>query len=301
MLAALRPLCILSLFVCGFSGFSGAVQPAAAQDLEAWNKPFEPFQVLGPIYYVGTVELGAYLITTPEGHVLIDGGLKESAPLIEQSIRLLGFKAQDIRVLLTTQAHYDHVASMAYFHRVSDARVDVMKGDAELLASGGKTDYLAQRWGPSSQFEPVKATRVLRDGDTVTLGGVTLTARATPGHTPGCTTWVTTVQDGGKSYKVVFPGSTSVNPGTRLVGQESYPGIARDFAHAFEVLASLKPDVFLAGHAGAFDLPTKRARMKAGATVNPFIDPDGYATYIAGKKADFERELAKQKAASATK
>jgi metallo-beta-lactamase class B len=285
--------CILPLFAVG------PAHSAAAQDRVAWNKPFEPFKVIGPIYYVGTIELGAYLIATPDGHLLIDGGLKESSPVIEQSIRQLGFKPQDIRVLLTTQAHYDHVASMAYFHRVSGARVEVMKGDAELLASGGKTDYLAARWGPSSQFEPVKATRVLKDGDTVTLGGITLTARATPGHTPGCTTWVATVQDGGKSYKVVFPGSTSINPGTRLVGQESYPGIARDFAHTFEVLGSLKPDVFLAGHAGAFGLAEKRDRMKAGAPVNPFIDPAGYATYIAGKKADFERELAKQKADAA--
>jgi metallo-beta-lactamase class B len=274
---------------------------AAAADNAGWNKPVEPLRVVGPVHFVGTNELGAFLVTTPEGYVLIDGGLPESAPLIEQSIRKLGLDPRRIRVLLITQAHFDHVGSLAHFKQLSGARVEVMDGDVSLLESGGRTDYLfgdaaGRADAASFRFEPAKVDRTLRDRDTVTLGGVTLTARKTPGHTPGSTTWLTTVEEGGRRYQVVFAASTSINPGTRLVDRPSYPGIAEDFAHAFEVLESLRPDVFLGGHTGFFDLEGKRARLGQGASGNPFVDPEMFRAHVASRKRAFEEYRAKERA-----
>jgi metallo-beta-lactamase class B len=275
---------------------------AAAADNAGWNKPVEPLRVVGPVHFVGTNELAAFLVTTPEGYVLIDGGLPESAPLIEQSIRKLGFDPRRIRVLLTTQAHFDHVGSLAHFQRTSGARVEVMDGDVSLVESGGRTDYLfgdsGGRPDPGFRFEPVKVDRTLHDRDTVSLGGVTLTARKTPGHTPGSTTWLTTVEEGGRRYQVVFAASTSINPGTRLLDRPSYPGIAEDFAHAFEVLESLRPDVFLGGHTTFFDLEGKRARLGQGGSVNPFVDPEMFRAHVASRKRAFEDYRAKERAAA---
>jgi metallo-beta-lactamase class B len=247
-----------------------AAVPAARQS--EWNQPFEPFKVAGPVYYVGTSELGAYLITTPQGHILIDGGLPESAPLIEESIRKLGFKVADVEVLLTTQAHFDHVGSMAALQKASGGRVMVMEGDAGLIEAGGKGDYL---FGDQQRFPRVKVDRVLKDGDTVTLGGITLTAVLTPGHTKGCTTWTTEIAEGGQRLKVLFAGSTGVNPGTVLPSMPTYPAIGADYDRAFRVQASLSPDIWLAAHASLFGLADKREKQKAGGA-NPFIDPDGW-------------------------
>ena len=282
-----------------WSSGTGAAAAAAAPDVSAWNRPAEPFRVVGPIHFVGTSELAAFLITTPAGHVLVDGGLPESAPLIEASIRALGFDPRDIRVLLTTQAHFDHVGSLAYFKRLSGGRVEVMDGDAAIVESGGSADYLFGAAGPRYRFDRVKVDRTLHDGDTVALGGVTLTARRTPGHTPGSTTWLTTVRDGARSYRVVFAGSTTVNAGTRLVAAPSYPGIAGDFAHSFEVLESVTPDVFLAAHTGFFDMEAKRARLGRPGSENPFVDPAGYRAHVAAKKRDFDDEIARQRAEGA--
>jgi metallo-beta-lactamase class B len=272
-------------------------QRAPSFDTSTWKQPTPPLHIAGPIHYVGTADLGVYLITTPEGHILLDGALAESAPQIEQSIRTLGFKVEDIKILLISQAHFDHVASLAHFKKKTGAQLLVMKGDEGILASGGKTDYLFANV-PSAQFAPVKADRVLDDGDTVTLGGVTLTARLTPGHTPGTTTWTTTVTEKGRPYRVVFAGSTSVNPGTRLVTNPSYPGIADDFRRAFAVQETLAPEIFLAAHASFFDLAGKR--VKAGKDgVTAWADGDGFRRLLAQKKADFEALVAREKSQGA--
>ena len=284
------PILVVAVLAGGLGG------AASAADVADWNKPVEPFRIVGPVHYVGTNELGAYLVATPAGHILIDGGIPASAPLIEASIRALGFDPKQIRVLLTTQAHFDHVGSLAHFQRLSGGRVEVMDGDVASVESGGATDYLFGSAGPRFRFDPVKVGRTLHDGDTVALGGVTLTARRTPGHTPGSTTWLTTVEDGGRKYRVVFAGSTSINPGTRLVGKPSYPGIAEDFAHSFEVLESLTPDVFLAAHTGFFAMEEKRARLGRPGTENPFVDLAGYRAHVAEKKRTFDEEIARQRA-----
>jgi metallo-beta-lactamase class B len=255
--------------------------------------PAEPMHVVGPIYFVGTKGLGVYLITTPSGHILIGGGMPGSASAIAASIRKLGYKPEDIKILLSNQAHFDHVGTMADLKKLSGASVEAMEGDVKLLASGGKIDYLFGA-DPRFYFPPACADRVLRDGDTVELGGVKLIARLTPGHTPGCATFITTVQEGGPSYQVVFPDGTSVNPGTRLVHNPSYPGILEDYRKTFAVLESLHADIYLVYHIDDSGWIAKRERA---ATEGPqaFVDVDGYRSFVADRKARFEQLVAEEK------
>lgn len=263
-------------------------------DTSRWNEYEKPFRLAGPIYYVGTAELAAFLIHTPQGHILIDGGMPSTAPIIEKSIRELGFKLDDIRILLTTQAHFDHVGSHAHFKKLSGARVEAMTGDDRLLRDGGKSDYLFAS-NTDYHFPRMAVDRVLKDGDIVTLGGERLTARHTPGHTPGSTTFEMDVNEGGQVYRVVFAASTTVNPGTRLLKDPSYPGILEDFRKTFTVLESLKPDIFLSGHASFFNLKDKRAKMDASKPAAAFVDREGYATLIARRKKEFEALVAKER------
>ena len=269
--------------------------PSPRLDTSTWNDHEAPFRLAGPIYYVGTRHLAAFLVASPQGHILIDGGMPSTAPIIEKSIRGLGFKPEDIRILLTTQAHFDHVGSHAHFKKLSGAMVQAMTGDETLLRDGGKSDYLfADR--PEAHFPPVTVDRVLKDGDIVTIGGVRITARHTPGHTPGSATYEMTVKDAGRDYRVVFAASTTVNPGTRLVKAPSYPGIMADFRRTFEVLQSLQPDIFLSGHSGFFNLQAKRAAMPKDNPAAAFVDPDGYRTLIAERRKAFESVVAKEQA-----
>ena len=264
-------------------------------DTSRWNDYEAPFRMAGPVYYVGTTELAAFLVQSPQGHILIDGGMPSTAPVIEKSIRELGFKPEDLRILLTTQAHFDHVGSHAHFKKLSGARVEAMKGDDALLRDGGKSDYL---FGTTTDyhFPRMAVDRVLNDGDIVTIGGIRLTARRTPGHTPGSATYVMDVREGSRDYRMVFAASTSVNPGTRLVKDPSYPGILEDFRTAFTVLESLKPDIFVSGHGRFFGLQAKRARMTNENPAQAFVDPDGYRVLIAAKKKDFEALVAQESA-----
>jgi metallo-beta-lactamase class B len=288
-----RRIVVAIAWLAAVSAIGGAATYGqTSQQRPEWNRPVAPFRIVANIHYVGTNELAAYLLTTPAGHILIDGGLPESAPLIEQSIRQLGFKVEDVKVLLTTQAHFDHVGSMGALAKASGGQVMVMDGDREIVEHGGKGDYL---FGDKATFPPTKVARVLHDGTPVTLGGTTLTAHATPGHTRGCTTWTTTAEEDGRQLAVVFPGSTTVNPGTRLVHDESYPGIKADYEKAFATLASLKADVFLGAHTGFFDLAGKRERLERGEKPNPFIDPAGYQAWVATTKANFDKFVAEER------
>ena len=262
-------------------------------DTSRWNDYEAPFRLAGPIHFVGTLHLAAFLIHTPQGHILMDGGMPSTAPVIEKSIKELGFKPEDIRLLLTTQAHFDHVGSHAHFKKLSGAMVQAMDGDAQLLRDGGKSDYLFGE-NPDYQFPRVAVDRVLKDGDVVTLGGVRLVARKTPGHTPGSATYEMDINEGGRIYKVVFAASTSVNPGTRFAKNPSYPGILEDYRKTFAVLASLRPDIWVSGHSGFFDLQAKRKKMSKDNPAAAFVDPAGYEKMIASKKKDFDDYLAKE-------
>jgi metallo-beta-lactamase class B len=281
-----------SLICCGCLAVTAGPGPAQ-DDPDGWRTPTPPMTIVGPIHYVGTYGLAVYLITTPAGHILIDGGTPVSGPDIVRSIEALGFKSADVKILLNTQAHFDHVGTLAHLKQVTGGRVIVMKGDEGVLASGGKTDYVFGS-RPEYHFPAVAADEVIGDGHVVTLGGVSLTARHTPGHTPGTTTWTMTVQDGGRSYRVAFAGSTFVNPGTRLVKNPSYPGIEADYRRSFALLETLPVDMYLAAHAQAFDFHAKRERAK---TEGPraFVDSVALRTAVVASKAAFEKLVAAER------
>lgn len=192
--------------------------------------------------------------------------------------------------MLISHAHVDHVGTLADLKRLTGATVAVMEPDVALLQSGGKDDYLFAI-KPDMHFEGIKADRVLKDGETVTLGGIQMTAHLTPGHTRGCTTWETTVDENGRKYNVVFADGTGINRGTRFVKDESYSGITNDYKRTFAVLESLRPDIFLSYHAEFFDLSSKLERMKK-VGFRAWIDPDGYKSQISSKKASFEKAVA---------
>jgi len=268
---------------------------SSAQVNPDWTEPFPPFRVAGNLYYVGSKDLATYLITTPKGHILINSDLETSVPLIRASVERLGFKFSDIKILLISHAHWDHDGGSAAIKGLTGATYMVMDADVSVVESGGKTDF---QYGnqPASLYPPAKVDRVLHDGDEVRLGGVTLVAHLTPGHTKGCTTWTMKVEEAGKIYDVVIVGSPNVNEGYKLVGNSLYPEIASDYERTFRVLKSLPVDIFLGAHGDYFDLLTKYARLKEGA-VTPFIDPAGYKRYITEREEAFRTELAKQKAA----
>jgi metallo-beta-lactamase class B len=278
-------LLILALFV--------SFAPRTSADADDWPKPAEPIHIAGPIYFVGTKGLSSWLITTPKGHILINTGLPGSGPMIETSIRKLGFKPQDIKILAASHAHLDHVGGFAYLKKISGAKMEIMEQDAPVLESGGQADF---HYGTRKDmaFPAVKVDRPLHDRDTIQLGNVTITALLTSGHTKGSATFTTTVTDNGKSYFVVFPDGTGINPGYRFVNKPSYPGMPDDYRRTFEVLASLKPDIWLAPHVEAFDFWGKRELVPTKG-IQAWVDPEGYKQFVAGKRADFEAEVAKQK------
>jgi metallo-beta-lactamase class B len=268
-----------------------------AQVNSDWTEPFPPFRIAGNLYYVGSKGLANYLITTPRGHILVNSDLESSVPLIRASVEKLGFKFSDIRILLISHAHWDHDGGSAAIKKITGAKYMVMNADVPVVESGGKADF---QYGnvPASLYPPTKVDRVLHDGEEVKLGGATLVAHLTPGHTKGCTTWTMKVKDAGKVYDVVIVGSPNVNPGYKLVDNSAYPKIESDYERTFRVLKSLPVDIFLGAHGSYFDMETKYARLQAGAAT-PFIDPAGYKAYVAEREQAFRTELATQKAATA--
>ncbi len=267
-------------------------QTLSAQDSPDWSEPMAPYRVIGNVYYVGSKGLAIYLVTTPAGHVLLNAGLETSAPLIKTNIETLGFKISDVKILLISHAHWDHCAGSAAILKLSGAKYMVMDGDVPVVEDGGKSDF---HYGdaPGSQFAPAKVDRVLHDGDEVKLGGETLVAHKTPGHTKGCTTWTWQVSDAGKLYNVVVVGSPNVNAGYKLVNNSKYPQIADDYQTTFRVLKSLPCDVFLGAHGDYYGMLSKLARVKEGGT-NVFIDPQGYQRYVAKTEQAFLTALKNQ-------
>ena len=256
----------------------------------AWNRPVEPFRIAGNIYYVGAADLSSYLITTPKGHILLDSGMLETVPQIKANIAKLGFRLRDVKVLINSHAHYDHAAGLAELKRATKAKLYISEADAELLARGGKADV---NYGDRFPFEAVTADRTFADGWELSLGGTTMTANVTPGHTKGCTSWTTTVEDGGKKLNAVFVCSVTA-PGYALVGNEGYPEIASDFENTFRRMKAMKVDIFLSSHASAFGMAEKLHRRAADPSANPFIDPKGYAEMLERTEAAFRKQLEDQ-------
>jgi metallo-beta-lactamase class B len=254
-----------------------------------WDEPFPPHRIADNLYYVGSKGLATYLITTSRGHILINSSFERTVPIIRGNVEKLGFKFADIKILLASHAHSDHVAGHAFIKELTGARVEVMEGDAKVIATGGKGQYLYDEG-----WKPCAVDRVLKDGDTVTLGEATLTARLTPGHTRGCTTWTMKAMDGGKSRNVVIIGSPNVNPGYQLVGNRDYPEIADDFAKTFRLLKSLLCDIFLGAHGSYYGMEEKFARLQKDPKTNPFVDPEGYRAYVKNREKAFREIRQKQ-------
>lgn len=273
----------------------GSWQDAELTNPESWTARTTPHHIIGNVHYVGTVDLASYLITTPDGHILIDTGLARNADAVLDGIRALGFDPADIRLLLTTQAHFDHVGAHAAIQTVSGAQVVAAAGDREVLEGGGKGDY---HFGPRYYFPPVTVDRVVHDGAVISLGGTSLTARLTPGHTKGTTTWTMAAREGnGRLRHVVFMGSTSVNQGVKLVDNREYPFIAADYQRSFRVLRNLPCEVFLAAHASAFGGPRKAEAARTGTGEAAFVDPDGCRAAVERSERAFTAELERQRAA----
>jgi len=240
--------------------------------------------------------LASYLITTPQGSILVNSSLEASVPLIRASIEKLGFKFSDVKILLISHAHYDHCAGSFQIKELTGAKYMVMDADVPEIENGGQGNFQYGRM-PNMQYKPVKVDRVLHDGDEVKLGGVVMVAHLTPGHTKGCTTWTMKVRDGGKTYDVVIVGSPNVNPGYKLVNNALYPQIASDYEKMFRVLKALPCDVFLGAHGNYYGMEAKYAKLAEGGA-NPFIDPQGYRAYVDERERTFRTELAKQTAAA---
>lgn len=271
---------------------SSVVVLPSAQNAD-WTRPFPAFRLIGNVYWVGTYDLSTYLITTPDGHILINTGLKETVPEIVKGVTALGFKVSDVKILTATHAHWDHVAGMAELKRLTNASMVVAEGDVDVLESGGKTDF---RWGsdPAQHYEPVRVDRRLKPGERIALGGVSLTAHHHPGHTKGATSFTFDVSESGRTFRVGIVNMGSINPGVTLKGMPGYPAIGADYARTFAAQRALQLDVFLSSHASQFRMHTK---YKPGDAYSPtrFVDPDGYRTAVEGLEKAYQAQLLKEK------
>jgi metallo-beta-lactamase class B len=262
-----------------------------------YSQPEEPFRLIGHIYYVGAKNIASYLVTTPQGHILIDTGTTEMTPVITANIEKLGFKVRDIKIMLSSHAHFDHIGGHAAMKKLTGARVMAIRQDAEALEAGKDLSPLGDEG-----WTPVKVDRVLKDGDTVTLGGATLRAVWAPGHTPGCTVWTTSVPDGGRSYSVAIFGCGGPNGGVKLVGNQRFPTLVDDTMATFRKLKMLKPDIYVSGHpqmlfAGKID------RMKAEERPHPLLDPQSqaWAKMLDEAEANFTKRVRAEHAQSASR
>ena len=265
-----------------------------AQFSGAYSQPVAPFRIVGNIYYVGALNIASYLIATPQGHILIDSGMTEMHDAITSGVARLGYAVSDIRILLASHAHFDHIEGHALMQRRTGAQVMAMTGDAEALESGHDTSALgAMGW------EPTPVARRLKDGDTVALGGTTLRAIHAPGHTQGATIWMTAVEDDGRRYTVAFFTTTTPNPGVPLFDNPRHRTVVEDTRNTFRKLAAEPvPDIVLVGHPQAMFARTME-RMRKGERPHPLLNgAEAWTRQLATAAADFERRVAQEQRAS---
>jgi metallo-beta-lactamase class B len=271
--------------------------PALAQlspESAAKNQPVPPFRIAGDLYYVGASDVASYLVVTPAGMILLDGGYAETAPQIERNIATLGFKLTDVKILLNGHAHPDHAGGLAQLKRDSGAAFYAMDKEVQPLEHEGQGTFYR---GDRKLYESIQVDRVLHDGDSVSLGGVALTAHRTAGHTPGCTSWSLRVMDGDTPRDALILCQLSLPGNPTLVGDPNYPEIPADFEKSFALLKTLPCEVFLSEHGSVFDLQGKRMRLREG--TDPFVDPEGCKRYLAEAEQAFRTELAaEQKSAT---
>lgn len=277
----IRTIAFLAISIC-----------ALAQPNSDFNKPFPAHRVIGNVYYVGTYDLACFLIATPAGNILINTGIDGSVPLIRSSIESLGFKFKDTKILLTTQAHYDHVAAMAEMKRLTGAKMLATDGDAPELEDGGKSDYLFT--DAKFMYAPVKVDGRIKDGQKISLGGTDLMVYLHPGHTRGSVSYGLTIAENGRNYRVLIANMGSINPGTVLIGNKKYPQVSDDYARTFREQKKLECDIFLSSHASQYQLHDK---WKPGQAYSPdtFVDPEGYKSAVNRAEAAYQEWLAKEK------
>jgi len=253
-----------------------------------WSKPYQPFRIAGNFYYVGTYDLACYLITTAQGNILINTGLAASTSLIKNNIEALGFKLKDIKILLTTQVHYDHVGAMAAIKKLTGAQMMVDEGDAAVLADGGNSDYFLG--GNGSLFQPVKADRLLHDHDTIQLGGMQLVMLHHPGHTKGSCSFLLTVKDDQRSYRVLIANMPTIIVDKKFDDVTTYPGMAEDYAYTFKAMKNISFDIWVASHASQFNLHDKH---KPGDAYNPsaFMDKESYIQQLNELQQQYDKKL----------
>jgi metallo-beta-lactamase class B len=291
----------IAVALVALMSLTAAVEAQTPKDLLAamlvkWNKPTEPFRMIGNVYYVGTEGLASYLITSPQGHVLVDTVMPDATSQIKANIEKLGFKVTDIKYLLNTHAHIDHTGGLAEMKAASGAQLVAGEADKPLLEGGY---YPGAREETALNFPPVKVDRTVREGDKVTIGDVTLIARETPGHSPGCTSWEFSVKDGDatRSALIFCSGTVALN---RLVPNPTYPGIVTDYRKTFARAKDMKVDVLLAPHPEMYRMAEKRAKLAEGGP-NPFVNPGEFNAYAATLEKAFDDALAKQTAAAQEK
>lgn len=285
----------LSLFHLSSSQAQEATFKQLPVSNQAYIKPFPPLRIVGNLYYVGTYDLAVYLITTPAGNILINTGVNDSTAPIRANIEALGFKFNDIKLLLATHGHWDHVAAMAEIKRITGARMLMHEDDADLLESGGSMDYRFPQ-GRGAVYEPVKVDQRLKEGDKVRLGNTELTVIHHPGHTKGATSFTFTTRDGNKDYRVLIVNMGSINPGVTVDGMPGFPGITEAYTKTLARQKQLTPEVWVSSHAGHFNLHQK---YKPGDAYDPnrFVDPDGYGAKIQFYEKLFNAALQKEREA----
>jgi len=275
----------VSLLLCNVYG---QAQKLKLPVQEIWVKDYQPFCIAGNLYYVGTYDLACYLITTPQGHILINTGLEDSAPMLKNHVEALGFKFTDIKILLTTHAHYDHTGAMAAIKKMTGAKLMVEENDAPVMADGGNSDFLYG--GKGALFEPVEVDKLLHDKDVVQLGDAQVTVLHSPGHTKGACSFLLTVKDEKRSYRVLIANMPSILSETRLSGMPTYPNVGKDYAYTLKELKNQKFDIWLASHASQFSLQDKH---KPGDAYNPeaFFDQKGYDAALNDLQKEYDRRL----------
>lgn len=267
---------------------------AAATFDDEWTRDFPPFRLIGNVYWVGSWDLSTYLITSPQGHILVNTGVGDTAKQIKARVEQLGFKMSDVKVITATHGHIDHAAGLGELKQMTGGQLWINERDKELIESGGKTDFIFGN-RPSMNFAPAKVDRTFKDGSRITVGNVTLTAHLHAGHTKGATSFTFDVPENGRTYHVIIANMGSINPGVKVSGMTNYPSITKDYANTFMAQKELKVDVFLASHASQFKLHEK---YKPGDAYDPdrFVDPDLYLSSVRQLEKTYLDQLARERA-----
>lgn len=258
---------------------------------EGWTRPFPGHRVIGNLYAVGTYDLGVFLITSEEGHILINTGLEDSTALIRENIESVGYRLQDVKILLTMQAHWDHTAALAEIKQITGAKMWATADDARVLEDGGFSDA---HFGGRVSFEPVSVDKIITDGEVIELGHTRLTVYEHPGHTEGSSSYSMEVLEDGRDYKVVIANMGTINAGKQLVVDPTYAGVADDFAQTYRRQKAMDVDVWVAAHGGQYGL---HGKYEPGQEYNPetFVDPDGFLAAVERLERIYQAQIAEER------